>query len=467
MNEEKTIHKISEWSYLLANNIKFYLKMSMILLLMIIPVYKTAKRKNLLNFLCKRTYKNIHYPKPILFFITNIILSIIIQITENTSGVLGNSISLNNILGIFGGITVGSIVSLIEYVAGAIIFSMLAKFFISQIANKAIKFDIIFNYVCYASTCFIPMLLIRRMYIDLGISWIENALFLYYFHTATYYLDMQTIVVILLGMILQILWIYFVSDGISCIGNRMKTFACIYISFVITSCTLPMIFTTYEIISKQRIVNSFKEIEEAKLNRNAEKILKNALLLIKNKRISPMMRYRMLLEYSATYAYVIAPNTYSQTIFELICENKYSALEGKFNEIFDNENRAWYYVMPKEAQEILTEIKTSESVDKEQLMLSRHRYDIINNFLLTPLDPSSLFNQFEYYPILNEVNSQIRNMLIQNDESLIQEIEKIQSSIDKTQKDIDKTQKDIDETIELIDKLNKHINNLEEVSANS
>ena len=439
MNEEKTIQKISEWSYLLANNIKFNLKISMILLLMIIPFYKTKKRKNLLNFLCKRTYKNIRYPKPILFFITNIILAIIVQVTENTSGVLVNSISLNNILGIFGGITVGSIVSLLEYISGAILFSLLAKFFVFKITNIAIRFEIIFNYVCYASVCFIPMLIIRRMYIDLGISWIENALLLYYFHTVTYYFDIQTLVVILLGLLIQILWIYFVADGICCLGNKMKTFTCIFISFFITSCTFPTIFTTYEIISKQRIVNCFKEIEEAKLNRNADKILKNALLLTKNKRISPMMRYRMLLEYSATYAYVIAHDTYSQTIFELICENKYSALEGKFNEMFDNENSAWHYVMPKEAQEILTEIKTSESVDKEQLMLSRHRYDIINNFLLSPLDPSGLFKQFEDYPILNELNSQIRRMIIQNDESLIQEIEKLQNSIDKTHKDIDKT----------------------------
>lgn len=455
MNEEKTIQKISEWSYLLVNNIKFYLKISMTLLLLMIPIHRLKKRKKLLYFLCRRTYKKINYPNPIMFFITNIILSIIIQITENTSGILEQSISFDNILGIFGGITVGSIVSFVEYISGAIVFSILVKYFIFKIANTVIEFDNIFSCVCYASVCFIPMLFIRKVYIDLGLLWIDNALFLYYFNIISYFFDIQTIVALLLCVIVQMLWIAFVSDGLSCIENRMKIFSCVFISFIITSCTLPTIFTTYEIIAKQVMINSFKEIEEAKLNRNAEKIAKNTFLLVKNKRLSPMMRYRMLLEYSATYAYIIVHDEYSQTVFGLVCENNFSALESKFNETFGNDNLVWHYVMPKEAQEILNGIKIGESVNKEHLMLSRHRYDFFNNLLLTPLDPSQVFKQFEDYPILNELELKMRSLLIQNDEYLMQEINNLQNSIDKTQNNIN-------ETIELIDNLNKRKNRLEE-----
>lgn len=434
MGGTNNILKISDWIYLFIKNIKMYVRLTTII--WFLPLQNNSKRRHLLSFLCKRTYNYPNYPKPIMFFFTNIILSIIIRITENTSGVLEQSISLDNIFSTVGGITVGSIVSLIEYIAGAIIFSLLVKYLMFKITNTVTKANIIFNYVCYASAYFIPMLFLQRLYIDLGISWIEYAMVLYYFHTVTYFLDAQTILVVLLIIITQLLWINFVADGISCITKRIKIYACVFISFIVTSCTLPTIFTTYEIIAKQRIINNFKEIEEAKLNRNADKILKNTLLLIKNKRLSPMVRYHRLLEYAATFAYIIAPTDYAQIVFELICDNNYSALEGKFNEAFDNKNNAWHYMMPQEAQGIFNEVKTSEPFDKEQIFLSRHRYDVLDNLLLTPLNPSRLFKQFEDYPIFNDLDSKIKSVLIQNDESLIQEFYKLQNDINRTREEI-------------------------------
>lgn len=434
MSGTKNIQNINDWIYLFVKNIKLYVRL--IIIIWSFPLYNNTKRKKLFNFLCKRSNNCIYYPKPIMFFFTNIILSIIIQVAENTSGLLAQSISLDNISKTVGGITVGSIVSLIEYIAGAIIFSILVKYLVSKIANKITKVNVVLNYVCYASAYFIPMLFFQKLYIDLGISWIENAIVLYYFHTIVYFLDIKTIIVILFIIFIQALWIKFVADGISCIAKRIRVYACVFISFILTTCTLPMIFTTYEIIAKQRIINNCKEIEEAKLNRNADKILKNTLLLIKNKRLSPMVRYYMLLEYSATFAYIIAPNEYSQIIFELICDNNYSALEGKFNETFDNKNNVLHYMIPQEAQGILNEVKTSEPFAKEQIFLSRHRYDVLNNLLLMPLDPARLFKQFEDYPIFNDLESKVKSMLIQDDESLIQAINQLQNDISRTRESI-------------------------------
>ena len=361
------LNKSNEKIFLLFKNIFFYINLSLRII---------RKPSKLLRHLLKRERNLSFYPKPFLYFFSNIVLVVIIKLLSSMSADKEKQETLTISLSNINTQTADFFLGLIGYVLGAAIFSLLLKRNLFSATSLRLNQYTILRAVCFASAIFVPLAILGEFssyifsffqpenLLDLSNPQAENILSKFFF---------ALLIIFLIGFLLpKIWWIFLICQGLLLTKykyiKRVVSVVCIIGFCNILIALGPAI---PKMASTLLIANSFEKYEESidLSNINLEKAQLISMQLAFNKTIPEGLRYKMAMSSLSYYLFLQNPDNELAKYASLLALTKdFTKLEEVLPVCIEKESKSKSGLLESEIYNMLwKQINSLKSSNKDTL----------------------------------------------------------------------------------------------------